>query len=62
MSERPVMDDAHVRAKLLEYRVSERLLNRLQSAEALDLLDHIEAVLANYEKALDEMAERLPNS
>lgn len=52
-------DDAHIRAKLLEYSVSEKLLDRLDPAEARDLLRRIETNVAMHEKDLQEMADGL---
>lgn len=52
-------DDAHIRARLLEYSVSEQLLDRLDPTEARDLLRRIETMVAMHEKDLQEVVDGL---
>lgn len=59
MSERLTDDDAHIRAKLLEYSVSEQLLDRLEPMEARDLLRRIETIVAMHKKDLQEKVDGL---
>jgi hypothetical protein len=59
MSERFTDDDAHIRAKLLEYSASEQLLDRLDPTEARDLLRRIETIVAMHEKDLQHKVDGL---
>lgn len=59
MNDRMMEDYAEIRAKLLEYSVSEQLLNRLEPEQARDLLERIEVLVAKYEKVLQDKADAL---
>lgn len=52
-------NDAGVRTRLLELKVSESLVNRLDPAQTRDLLPRIETLLAKYELALKEKIDAL---
>lgn len=49
----------NVRAKLVEYNVSEQLLDRLAPNELDDLLERIETLVSKYEKVLQDEADSL---
>lgn len=57
MEDRAKQDDADVRAKLLEYEVSEELLEWLEPTQARNLLEGIEFLVAKYERDLQDKAD-----
>lgn len=47
-------ENESIRAKLLEYSVSEELVKRLEPLQAKDLLEHIEILVNKYGKECGE--------